>query len=368
VEVDPSSRFKIVIDPKSGDNLALSASGELDLAVDPIGRTSLSGRLEVQSGHYEMSLYSLVNRRFEIEKGSTIRWNGDPMDATLDISASYEVRTSAAPLMASQLTGSGDATQNPYSKRLDFFVFLYLKGDLLKPEISFGLDMPEGERGEFGGNVYSQVRQLGNQEAELNRQVFSLLVLNRFFPSGGSDGSGGGTEALARNSVSQLLSDQLNDFSNQLFGDSGFEVGFEVDSYTNGQGGKSQTELNVSAQQTLFNDRITVQVGSQFDVEGNSQTSQNAGSILGNVSVEYTLTEDGRFKIRAFRKNQFESIIDGQLVVTGLGVVFNREFNSFRQLWGNPIDSEIKTNPIDDLDNESAKKKKNTTEIKKDEN
>lgn len=374
LEVDPTARFKIVIDSNSGDNLALTASGELDLAVDPIGRTSLSGRLVVQSGHYEMSLYSLVNRRFEIVPGSTIVWNGDPLDATLDISASYEVRTAAAPLMASQLTGSGDATQNQYSKRLDFFVYLYLDGELLKPEISFGLDMPEDERGEFGGNVYSQVRQLGEQEAELNRQVFSLLVLNRFFPSGGSDGSSGGTEALARNSVSQLLSDQLNNFSNQLFGDSGFEVGFEVDSYTNGQGGRSQTELNVSAQQTLFNDRLTVQVGSQFDVEGNSQASQDAGSILGNVSIEYTLTEDGRFKIRAFRKNQFESIIDGQLIVTGLGVVFNREFNSFSQLWAKPItsDFEVESNPIDELDNaskekEDKKSKKKNNDQEKDE-
>ena len=374
LEVDPTAKFKIIIDPNSGDNLALIASGELDLAIDPIGRTSLSGRLEVQEGHYEMSLYNLVNRRFEITKGSTIVWNGDPLDATLDISTSYEIRTAAAPLMTSQLTGSGDATQNQYNKRLDFLVYLYLDGDLLKPEISFGLDMPEDERGEFGGSVYSKVLQLGEQEAELNRQVFSLLVLNRFFPSGGSDGSSGGTEALARNSVSQLLSDQLNNFSNQLFGDSGFEVGFEVDSYTNGQGGKSQTELNVSAQQKLFNDRLTVQVGSQFDVEGNSQTAQDAGAILGNISIEYTLTEDGRFKIRAFRKNQFESVIDGQLVVTGLGVVFNREFNNFGQLWEKLIDPELEINPttIDEPENDSGKKKSKTrkkkhTNLRKDE-
>jgi hypothetical protein len=374
LEVDPTAKFKIIIDPNSGDNLALIASGELDLAIDPIGRTSLSGRLEVQEGHYEMSLYNLVNRRFEITKGSTIVWNGDPLDATLDISTSYEIRTAAAPLMTSQLTGSGDATQNQYNKRLDFLVYLYLDGALLKPEISFGLDMPEGERGEFGGSVYSKVLQLGEQEAELNRQVFSLLVLSRFFPSGGSDGSSGGTEALARNSVSQLLSDQLNNFSNQLFGDSGFEVGFEVDSYTNRQGGKSQTELNVSAQQKLFNDRLTVQVGSQFDVEGNSQTAQDAGAILGNINIEYTLTEDGRFKIRAFRKNQFESVIDGQLVVTGLGVVFNREFNNFGQLWEKLIYPELEINPstIDEPENDSGKKKSKTrkkkhTNLRKDE-
>ncbi|MHA7130088.1 translocation/assembly module TamB domain-containing protein [Algoriphagus namhaensis] len=370
LEVDPTARFKIIIDPSSGDNLALTASGELDLAVDPIGRTSLSGRLEVERGHYELSLYSLVNRRFEIEKGSTIIWNGDPLDANMDITASYEVRTAPAPLMASQLTGSGDATQSQYGKRLDFLVFLYLDGELLQPEISFGLDMPENERGEFGGNVYAQVQQISDQEGELNRQVFSLLVLNRFFPSGGSDGSGGGTEAIARNSVSQLLSDQLNNFSNQLFGDSGFEVGFEVDSYTQGAGGQAQTELNVSAQQTLFDDRLTVQVGSQFDVEGNSQETQDAGAILGNISIEYTLTEDGRFLIRAFRKNQFESIIDGQLMITGLGVVFNREFNEFKNLWKRPFNPELelKSNPIDELDNNSEEKNKSPEQTQKNEN
>ena len=117
-----------------------------------------------------------------------------------------------------------------------------------------------------------------------------------------------------------------------------------------------------------------MQVGSQFDVEGNSQTAQDAGAILGNISIEYTLTEDGRFRIRAFRKNQFESIIDGQLVVTGMGLVFNREFNSFNQLWKSSInpEDEVKTNPIDRLDNQSeekedAKVKKNSNKPEKNE-
>ncbi len=128
LEVDPDASFKIIIDPKSGDNLALSATGALNLNIDPIGRTRLSGQLTVQSGHYEMSLYNLVSRRFEINQGSTITWNGDPLDASMDITASYEVSTAAAPLMASQLTGSGDATQNQYNILLDFLVYLYLYG------------------------------------------------------------------------------------------------------------------------------------------------------------------------------------------------------------------------------------------------
>jgi hypothetical protein len=117
--------------------------------------------------------------------------------------------------------------------------------------------------------------------------------------------------------------------------------------------------LNINAQQSLFDDRLIVQVGSQVDLEGSSQSSDQANSILANVSFEYLLTEDGRWRIRAFRKNQFESIIDGQLVVTGGGLIFNREFNSFSDLWNTPIspENQSKTNPIDELENKKKIKK-----------
>ncbi len=367
--VEPEAVFTIVIDEASGDNLAISGAANLSLDIDPNGRITLSGTYEVNDGHYEMSLYGLVSRRFEIANGGRITWNGDPMDATLDLQAIYKIETSPSALMASQISGSSSASQSQYNQKLDFLVYLNVGGELLKPEISFTLDMPEGARGAFGGNVYSRVLQINEQQDELNKQVFSLLVLNRFFPSTGSDGSNGGAEAIARNSVSQLLSDQMNALSSKLFGDSGLSVGFDVDSYQDG-GAQNRTELNINAQQSLFNDRLVVQVGSQVDLEGTPASQQNtASSILANISFEYMLSEDGRWRIRAFRKNQFESIIDGQLVVTGAGLVFNREFNQFRNLWKpeEVKDGEVKTNPIEELEKENDKDKKEQKQVEKEE-
>ena len=143
----------------------------------------------------------------------------------------------------------------------------------------------------------------------------------------------------------------MNALSSKLFGDSGFQVGFDFDSYQDYQSGSGQnrTDLNINAQQSLFNDRLIVEVGSQVDLEGGSQQADQANSILANISIEYMLTDDGRWRIRAFRKNQFESIIDGQLVVTGAGLIFNREFNEFKNLWKAPVQKENKRNPIDEL-------------------
>jgi translocation and assembly module TamB len=132
-----------------------------------------------------------------------------------------------------------------------------------------------------------------------------------------------------------MLSGQLNSLSDNLLGDSGFEVDLDLDSYRDYQGSSPQdrTQLNVNARKRFMDDRLIVQVGSQIDIEGSSQTQETGNSMLGNVSVEYLLTKNGRYRLRGFRKNQFESIIDGQLLVTGLSLIFNRDFNRLRELW-----------------------------------
>jgi translocation and assembly module TamB len=351
--VDPKANFKIVIDPYTGDNLTISGDSELRLDINPNGRITLSGAYLVNDGFYEMSLYNLISKKFSINPDSRINWNGDPMDATLDIRAIYEVETSASDLMSSQISGADNQVKSQYQQRLKFLVYLNVKGELLKPEITFALDMPVDERGAFGGNVYSRVLQLNSEEDELNKQVFSLLVLDRFFPSQGSDGSSGGAEAMARNSASRLLTDQMNALSNKLFGDSGFSLGVDVDSYQDYQSGSAQnrTDLNINAQQTLFDDRLVIKVGSQMELEGASQSKEEANTLLANISFEYLLTEDGRWRIRAFRQNQFESIIDGQLFVTGLGLNFNRDFNEFKELWKAPV-------PVEDEKKETRKEKR----------
>lgn len=359
LRIDPKASFRLVIDERSGDNLLVSGSADLNLKINPNGRITLSGNYEFSEGHYEMSLYNLVSRKFIIGRGSRITWNGDPMDATLAISAIYQIRTASSELMASQLTGSTGDSKNQYFQELPFLVYLNVAGELLRPEISFRLDMPEAQRGALGGNVYSRVLQVNEQADELNKQVFSLLVLNRFFPSTGSDGSGGGTEALARNSVSQMLSGQLNALSSNLLGKSGFELDFDLDSFTDYQGNSPQerTQLNVSARKQLFDDRLVVQVGSQVDVEGSSQIQQQGNALLGNISIEYLLTRNGRYRLRGFQRNEFQSIIDGQLTVTGFGVIFNREFNTFLELWRQSEENKNRVNPIDELEKKNGIKK-----------
>ncbi|WP_421879683.1 translocation/assembly module TamB domain-containing protein [Marinoscillum sp.] len=338
--------FRIIINERTGDNFQVSGEGDFNFGLEPNGRTTLAGVYNVSDGHFEASLYNLVKRRFDLAPGGTIKWSGDPIQATLDVSAIYELKTSPAPLMAAQTTENPEATSTSYQQKMPFLVYLNVDGTILEPEISFGLDVPEDERGSLGGKVYTKVQQLNNSEEQLNKQVFALLVLNRFYPASGSDGGSGGAASIARNNVNNVLSGQLNKWSNKLTGDSGFQLDFGLNSYTNYQGetAEDNTDLNINASQRLFNNRVIVQVGSEVNIQGSGNTTDQSAEntpLVGNVSLEYLITENGRYRFKGFRKNQYENIIDGQLIVTGFAFIFNREFNRFKDIFANSKEGEF---------------------------
>ena len=334
IKIGKKAKVTILIDKETGDNFEVFGDGEFNFTMSPNGRMTLSGMYDIAGGHYEMNLYNLVNRRFDLAPGSRVSWSGDPLDASLDVKALYKVEASASPLMAPVSSGADPSVKNKYRQVLPFYVYLNVDGELTKPVISFDLDMPEDNQGAIGGQVYGRLQQINKQEDELNRQVFSLLVLNRFYPEPGSDGSGGGFATVARDNLNDALSDQLNTFSNKLLGDTGVELDFGLDSYTDYQGETPQerTQLDIAAQKKLFNDRLIVRVGSEVDLQGSSSTNEPT-PLIGNISLEYLLTENGRYRLKGFSKNEFENVIDGQTIVSGIALIFTQEFNKFDELW-----------------------------------
>ncbi len=342
IRLDKSAAFRVLINEKTNDNLLVSGASDLVFNLYPNGQTTLSGKFVLSQGHYEMNLYSLVRRRFEFNPGSSITWAGDIMDADLDLSAIYEVKAAASPLMALQQS-SDPSTNMRFRQQLPFMVYLNIDGELMKPELSFNLDMPEDQQGAIGGQVYGRVQQLNQQEDELNKQVFSLLVFNRFFPASGSDGSGGGAAALARDNLNQALSGQLNALSDKLMGESGVELDFGLDSYTDYQGSSPQerTQLDITARKKLFDDRVIISVGSEVDIQGSNQGPGQESPLIGNVSIEYLLTEDGRYRLKGFRKNEYENVIDGQLIINGIALIFTREFNEYKELFRKTLQEKL---------------------------
>lgn len=346
IQIDKAAALTIVIDPSSGDELKVQGDAQLNAGVDPGGNIVLAGSYLLNSGYYVLN-YQFLRKRFELMQGSTIFFAGGPMDAQINMTAEYIANTSAKDLLGNEVGSVEPKIASSFNQKIPFRVILFLKGTLKKPEISFDIQLPEG------GQISSQLRatienklvQLRGDIASTNKQVFALLALNRFvgeqssdFFKGNSDGgSGGGVSAIARESVSKFLSAAMDQIASDLF--KGVNIDLNLNSYKDFSSGSElqKTDLNVAVSKNFLNDRLSISVGKNFGIEGQdaaANAAQQKGSrFLPDVTVNYKLTTDGKYALRAYNKNQFEVILDGYVVETGVGFIVTMDYDKFRELF-----------------------------------
>ena len=336
ISIDSAAEFRVIIDPGTGDNLRVRGEAALNAAVTPGGELTLAGNYELREGAYQLR-YNLIRRRFDIKPGSMITFSGDPLAANMDITAIYEANIAPYDLVEKQVP---DPTQlNYYKQRLPFEVLLKMQGELMKPYITFDIDLPEGKSYRMASEgvdlVQARLSQLRTDTSELNKQVFAVLILNRFIGEDPfSSGAGGDVSSVARQSASRFLSAQLNKYAGSLI--KGIDLSFDLASsedYTTGER-RDRTDLNIAASKNLFNNRLTVTVGNDFELEGpQSSTDQNTSLIPGNLAADYRLTADGRYTLRAYRQDQDEGVLEGYVTETGLNFIATYEYNRFKNLF-----------------------------------
>jgi hypothetical protein len=253
----------------------------------------------------------LINKKFEIQRGGLLRWDGDPYDASIDLTASYNLRTSLNPLQIS------DSSRTKQAVRLD----LHLTNNLMNPNIGFDVLLPNSN-----SLIQEEVNQiLDNDENEMNRQVFSLLIMNSFLTPEYANNLAGGNylnEGLAANTA-EMLSNQLSRWVSQI--DDRFDLGVNYEQGTEFE--QQQVELALSTQ--LFNDRVTINGNLGVPIGNESTSSQ----LVGDVEVEVRLSQDGNFRARAFnRSTQFDPLVSQYNYRQGVGIVYRTDFNSLDEL------------------------------------
>ncbi|MEO9003410.1 MAG: translocation/assembly module TamB domain-containing protein, partial [Ginsengibacter sp.] len=337
IKVDKEAIFNVIVDPANGDFLRLKGNAELTGGIDASGKVTMVGSYEIEDGTYNLS-FNFLKRKFNIQKGSRIVWTGSPTTAQINVTAIYIANTAPIDLVEGQIE-AGQANKNIYKQKLPFEVHLLLQGELLKPEISFDIILPSDKNYNVSNDIISTVdtklAQMRQETSEMNKQVFALLLLNRFVGEDPFSSSGGSTSAgtFAMQSVSRLLSEQLNKLAENLV--QGVDINFDLattQDYTTGTA-QDKTDLNVGVSKRLLNDRLTVSVGSNFELQGPMKTNQQQSNLAGNISISYQLSKDGRYLLRAYRKNDYTGALEGYVVETGVGFVISVDYNKFKEIF-----------------------------------
>lgn len=349
ITFDKEVQLKMLVDQQSGDSLYIVGGGTLNFTLDQSGKTTLTGKYSIQDGGYHLTITDLAQRDFRIEPGSSVTWSGDLLDAYVDIKAIYTIKTSPIDLIQNDLAGVDELERNKYRNMLTFLVYLKMNGFLSSPEISFDIQLAPKDKGAVNGTVNSKLEELRGDETQLNKQVFALLTLRRFISDNPLDngGGGGGLSSASRTSASKVLTQQLSSLSQKYI--KGVDLDLGVNSFEDYSTGQEQgrTQLQIGVSKQLFKDKVTIRVGGNVELEGERAKQNNASDVAGNINIDYKLTEDGRYKLRGFRQNQYENPIEGEITKTGVGVVYVRNYNKLRELFRKPRQAQKPVNTSD---------------------
>ena len=327
IEVDDKSKLTIVVDELNGDNIKVKGNAQLNTGITPSGQPYVLGLYELTSGSYDLS-FQFLKKEFAIKKGSTLLWTGDPMQAQVDITAIYNIEAEVPP--------GKNATQTMRKTKVPLEVQLKMSGNLSSPVIDFKVVVAENAPTDLANELKkddSYLKDLEQNPVEMNKQVFALLVLNKFLSEQSSDFfSGINPEAIARQSVSKLLSDQLNLLAGDLI--KGIKLDFNLNSTSmnTDAGNKARTDLNVGLSKAFLNDRLKIAVGRNFQLE-NTASAATSTEIVDNISLNYSLSKDGRYLFSAYRKNQYQAILDGFVVETGIAFTLTLDYETFKELF-----------------------------------
>lgn len=347
VEVDEKSELTIIVDELNGDYLRARGNARLNVGVNAAGELTVLGRYEVSEGEYSLT-YQVLKRQFQLQKGGYINFTGDPLKADINMTAVYKVAVPPGDLIGSETT---ETLSGASKQKLPFEVDLSISENLAAPKLSFDIRLPEIENNssllssDLGSAIDSKLKTLRQDPAQVNKQVFALLILNRFLPENssdffsGSDNGGLNTQAenIARSSVSKLISDQLGRLASGVL--KGFDVDFNLLSQagsanTGGTSNGSRTDLNVGLSRSFLAGRVTVSVGKNFVLDnsaGAAVPSQN--QVFDNVSANYNVTRDGRYVLRAYRRNDYQAVLDGYVIETGVGFIITVDYNALADIF-----------------------------------
>ena len=323
-EVTPDAKLQLIFDSSVGDVLKGTGNGDLRMKIDKVGNVFFYGEYTIEEGDYLFTLQNVINKRFEINSGSNIRWDGSPYNALIEMEAIYKLKASMYDLVA-QTLDAGSSSE--YQKRVPIDLKMLLSDRLLKPAIKFEIKTPS-----LNNSNQIIIDEYITSEEELNRQVLSLLVLNKFYApefsrTNASTAKSGSNMALV--TTTEMLSNQLSNWLSQISND--VDIGI---SYRPGDEITSD-EIEVALSTQLFNNRVTLNSNVGY---GDYQTEE-VSKIIGDFDVEVKLNKKGTIRAKAYtRSNNDVFSYDTSPTTQGVGVSFHEEFNTIGELlhkyWG----------------------------------
>ena len=304
VHIDPAVRLKADLSADRSSRVELEGGGDLSLQYTPQGDLTLTGRYTLTGGMMKYALPVIPLKEFQIQNGSYVDWTGNPMDPLLNFRATERMRASV-----SQEDGT--------SRMVNFDISIVVKNRLDNLSLAFEIDAPDD------ASVQNQLAGMGPDER--SKQAVAMLATGIFLAD---SGSGGGMNLNMVAALNSVLASQIKALTGNMKNAS---LSFGVEDHDDSDAGGKRTDYSFRYSQRLFNDRFQIVLGGKVSTGANA--TNDVESFIDNISLEYRLDQSGTRYIRLFHNKNYESVFEGEITETGVGLVLRKKMDRLSELF-----------------------------------
>lgn len=311
IDATPDATMKIIMDPIAGDYISGKGSGNIRTEFYNKGDVKMFGNYRISQGIYKFSLQEVIRKDFTIKDGSYINFNGPPLDATLDIRASYLVSSASLNDLVPNAGNYVDQTNIKVNCIMD------LTGQLTSPSLKLSIELPN-ERDE----VQALIRNYIPTEEQMNMQILYLLGIGKFYTPENVDATGNSN--MMSSVLSSTLSGQLNNALSHIIDSNNWNIGTN---FSTGEKGWTDMEFETMLSGQLLNNRLLI--NGNFGYRDNPIANTN---FVGDFQAEWLVNRSGDIRLKAYNETNDRYYTKTNLTTQGIGIVFKKDFNKWNEL------------------------------------
>lgn len=306
LQVESGATLQVYLSGDGKNRVMLQPQGNLDYTMDLMGAQHVTGRITINSGFVRYTPPLMGEKLFNFQEGSYVAFNGNMMNPILNLKAVDNVKA--------------NVSQSGQPSRLIYFnVGLDVTGTLEEMNVKFDLSTKDDITVE---NELSSMSQEQRASAAMN-----LLITNMYTGPGTT-----ATSNIGGNALYSFLESQLNSWAANNI--KGVDLSFGVNQYdSTGDGSSSQTtSYSYRVSKSLFDDRFKIIVGGNYstDADTDENFSQN---LINDIAFEYILNKSGSMTLKLFRHTGYESILEGEVTQTGVGLTYRKRMTRLGQIF-----------------------------------
>lgn len=308
LDVDKGTTVNVLVGDDVGNISVKGTADKLRFQMGKQGNIAMNGTYKVDNGTFVSK--AILNKTFQIEKNSSIRWDGDAMKPALDITANY-VR---------MVSNAGEYLSMGKLQPISVLLQANITQSLINPKIDLNVTALD---------VSSQVKETlaakMSQEGEKVLQFGSVLLLSTFNVSN-TGGVGFDVAGVAESSGYNMLLKQLGSVLNTMSNEFQIDLNYVKGDQNSNTGDRANAGVSVA-----LSPRVNIKTGLGIPLNKTEGTQNNYLSGEGSIEYDISKKNDGSLILRGYSKPTNIGMVSTNGSANqayGGGVVWSKSFNS----------------------------------------